>query len=250
MGRGNNLSWWGRGAMACLCVVAVAALLCCAGCGKSSEQVKEDLRAGISAEMDQLTSLTAQSATELLASSFTDDLTMAGVDPLTVYGPMFANLSYTIGDIQVDDDVARVALQVTNKDMTAVLQNYTAMMVNELSTQAGRDALAALDPNELTSRFANVLVQCLQDTAIPLVTTNVELSYVKDGSTWVLENGEALSVALLGGLDADSAGNADDALLEATSAAAAADMASLLPVVDEQAAAEAQPVEETASEVV
>ena len=120
-----------------LCAVAAAcAVVCCAGCGETAEQVKETLRGGIETEMGQLSNLTTETSTELFTSDFTNELLAAGIDPVTVYGAMFASLSYAVGDIQVDGDTAQVALQVTNKDMTSVMQNYTAMLVNELSTQA------------------------------------------------------------------------------------------------------------------
>ncbi len=233
MNKGLGLKGWARKAGAWVCVaMAACAVLGCSGCGQSAEQVRETLQGGIETEMGQLANLTTETSTELFASDFTNELVAAGVDPVTVYGPMFANLSYEVGDVQVDGDTAHIALQVTNKDMTAVMQNYTAMMVNELSTQAGRDALAALDQAALTRHLAEVLVQCLQDTNVPLSTADLDLVYVKEGSTWRLEDSTALTSALLGGLDTISAGDTDDALLQATAAAADANLAALLPPVE------------------
>ena len=235
-----------------VCAAATAcALLCCAGCGESVEQVKDTLRGGVETEMAQLSSLTTETSTTLFASDFTNELVAAGMDPVTVYGPMFANLTYTVGDVQVDGDTARVALQVTNRDMTVVMQNYTAMMVNELSTQAGRDALASLDQAALTRHLAGVLVQCLQDPNVPLSTADLDLAYVRDGSTWRLEDSAALTSALLGGLDVAASGDTNDALLQATAAAADTNLAALLPPVEPQAdpAAE-QPADQPAEEAV
>ena len=233
-----------------LCAVAAAcAVACCAGCGETAEQVKETLRGGIETEMGQLSNLTTETSTKLFASDFTNELLAAGIDPVTVYGAMFANLSYAVGDIQVDGDTAQVALQVTNKDMTSVMQNYTAMLVNELSTQAGRDALAALDQTALTKHLSEVLVQCLQNPETPLVTSDLELAYVKEGSTWRLEDSAALTAALLGGLDTISAGDTSDALLQATAAAADANLAAVLPPVETPAEQPVdQPVEGAAPE--
>ena len=59
-------------------------------------------------------------------------------------------------------------------------------------------------------------MQCLQNPETPLVTSDLELTYVKEGSAWRLEDSAALTAALLGGLDAVSAGDTSDALLQAT----------------------------------
>lgn len=210
-------------------LMVAAAMLGVAGCGASNEAAQASLEQGIEAEVAQLSTLTTETATRLFGSDFTNQLLAAGVDPVTVYGPMFSNLSCVIDGVEVNGDEAQAHLSITNKDLTTVLQNYTATVTNELATQAGRDALAALDNNALTQHLATVLVQSLQDANVTLVTTNVDLSYAKSGSTWTLQNPEVLSVALLGGLDAQAAGAASDAQLAATAAQAAADLASVMP---------------------
>ena len=92
-------------------------------------------------------------------------------------------------------------------------------------------------------------MQCLQNPETPLVTSDLELAYVKEGSTWRLEDSAALTAALLGGLDTISAGDTSDALLQATAAAADANLAALLPPVETPAEQPVdQPVEGAAPE--
>lgn len=210
-------------------LMMAVAMLGVAGCGSSNEAAQASLEQGIETEVAQLSTLTTETATRLFGSDFTNQLLAAGVDPVTVYGPMFSSLSCVIDGVEVNGDEAQAHLSITNKDLTTVLQNYTATVTNELATQAGRDALAALDNNALTQHLATVLVQSLQDANVSLVTTNVDLSYAKSGSVWTLQNPEVLSAALLGGLDAQAAGAASDAQLAATAAQAAADLALVTP---------------------
>ena len=233
MGRGARMvQTVGRCASALL---IAAAMLGIAGCGTSNEAVRASLQQGIETDVAQLTTLTTDTATRLFGSDFTNQLLAAGVDPVTVYGPMFANLSAVVDAVAVDGDEAQVQVTITNKNLTTVLQNYTATVTNELSTQAGRDALAALDDNALTSHLAQILVQSLQDANVGLTTTVVDLTYAKSGSTWTLQNPEALTAALLGGLNVQAAGTASDAQLAATADQAAADLAALVPPAPEPA---------------
>lgn len=205
-------------AMAC----SAAAL---AGCSSSDEGVRDALTQGIEADIDQLTNLSDDTAASLFASDYTTDLQNAGVDLATVYGPLFSDLTYSIDGVQVDGDSATVTLTLTNKDLTTALQNYTATVTNELATSAGREALAALDDAALTQHLAEVLVGCLQDGSLEPVTTTVELAYTKSGGTWELQDGTALTTALLGGLDPQAASNPTDAQVDATAAAAEANVA-------------------------
>lgn len=205
-------------------LLLAAAMLGAAGCGTSNEAVRESLQQGIETDVAQLSTLTTETATRLFGSDFTNQLLAVGVDPVTVYGPMFANLTSVVDSIDIQGDQAQVQVSITNKNLTTVLQNYTATVTNELSTQAGRDTLAALDNNALTRHLAQILVQSLQDANVDLVTTVVDLTYVKNGSTWTLQNPETLTVALLGGLNVQAAGTASDAQLSATAAQAAADL--------------------------
>ena len=220
---------------------AVALALACpalalSGCSGSGDAEKA-LTDGIERDMEQLVSLTSETASDLFASDYTTDLENAGVDPASVYGPLFSDLSYSIDSIEVEGDRATVELTVTNKDLTTAMQNYTATVTNELTTQAGRDALAALDDAELTRHLADVLVQCVEDADLGDVSTSVELAYVRDGGSWDLEDGTELAGALLGGLDPATAGEATDGQLEATADAASSNVASVDPAATTDAAA-------------
>lgn len=199
------------------------ALSGCAGSGGAQEALTD----GIERDMEQLTSLTSDEAADLFASDYTTDLQNAGVDPASVYGPLFSDLVYSVDSVEVDGDRATVGLTVTNKDLTTALQNYTATVTNELTTQAGRDALATLSDADLTRHLADVLVQCVEDASLGDVSTSVELTYVRSGGSWELEDDAELVSALLGGLDPAVAGEATDGQLAATADAASANVASV-----------------------
>ena len=184
---------------------ALACTLLASGCAQSFSDAAQALNDGVKADMAQLTDLTSDSATTLFASDYTDELVAAGVDPLDVYGPMFANLAYDVSSISIEDNTAHVMVNISNKDLNQVFQDYTAQVTNELATSASRDALAAMDDNALTAHLAQILEQCLANPDVPLVSQSVELVYVKDGSTWKLQDSDALVRALLGGLDPEQA---------------------------------------------
>jgi len=210
--------------VALACVLALSSLLALGGCSKTEERLREAITQGIQADMEELVTLTSESAVALFPSAYTAELQAAGVDPVIVYGPMFADLTYSIDGIDVDEDTALVTLTVSNKNLTVAMQQYTATITNELATQASRDAFAALGEAALTQHMAQVLAQCIRDTAVEVITT-VELEYVKDGGSWVLQNDEELTAALLGGLDAQLSGAPGDNMLTNTEAAAAQNVA-------------------------
>lgn len=205
-------------------VLALVPLVALGGCGKSQEQVREAITQGIQADMEELSALTSETAVALFPSTYTSELQAAGVDPVTVYGPMFVDLTYSVDAVEVGDDVATVTLTVSNKDLTAAMQQYTATITNELATKESRDAFAVLGEAALTQHMAQVLASCIQGTTNK-VSTTVELTYVKDGGSWVLQDSDELTSALLGGLDAQLTANPGDALLQSTEAVASQNVA-------------------------
>ena len=184
---------------------ALACTLLASGCGQSFSDAAQALNDGVKADMAQLTELTTDTATTLFASDYTDDLVSAGVDPVDVYGPMFSSLTYDVSSISIENNTAHVTVNISNKDLNQVFQDYTAQVTNELATSAARDALAGMDDDALTAHLAQILEQCLANPDVPLVSQSVELVYVKNGSTWELQDSNELVQALLGGLDPDQA---------------------------------------------
>ena len=205
-------------------VVAFAAL-CTAvvlgGCSNSEEAARETLARGIEADMASLSSLTTESARSIFDSDFTDQLEAAGIDPASVYGPLFANLTYTVDGIDVAEDEATISLTITNLDLAAVFEAYTDAVTDELMTDEGRQSLASLDDNGLLVHLMDVLVQCATSGEIGTVTTSVDLTYTKEGSRWQASDPTALTTALLGGLDVS--GLASEAQAEASAAETAQD---------------------------
>jgi hypothetical protein len=244
----NKAGWMGRAVRPAV-VAALALTLGLAGavgltgCSSSDEAVRTEIAASIDSDFAQLQNLTSDVAADVLASDFVAELQAAGVDPAAVAGPLFAELTYTVGDVTVDGDQATVQLTVTNRDLNTALQLYTATVTNELASTAGRDALAALSDVEVTAHMADLLVQAIEDPSVSLVTSTVELVYQQDGTSWVLQNGDELSVALMGGLDPSVASEVTDAQISSTADAAAAAVASITPQSEETEADAEQPVD-------
>ncbi len=205
-------------------IFACCALACAllGGCSQSFSSAAQALNDGVSADIAQLTDLDTQSAQTLFASDYTSALVAAGIDPVDVYGPMFSSLTYEVSAISVQDNTATVTVSISNKDLNQVFQSYTAAVTNELASSASREALAAMDDNALNAHLAQILINCLSDTTVPLVQATVDLTYVKSGSTWQLQDSQELVSALLGGLDAaDASQPAADELVATTDSAAA-----------------------------
>ena len=216
---------------------ALACTLMASGCGQSFSDAARALNDGVKADMAQLTDLTSDTATSLFASDYTSELVSAGVDPLDVYGPMFSSLAYEVSSISIENNAAHVVVNVSNKDLNQVFQDYTAQVTNELATAETRNALAAMDDAALTAHLASVLTSCLANPDVPVVSQTVELVYVKDGALWKLQDSDELVRALLGGLDPAQASVASQDKLVAASEPAA-------PAADAVPAdAEAQPAD-------
>ena len=232
-------------------VMACVVLLFATGCGNSAEKSREAIEQSVRATLDELTALTSDSDTQLFTSDYAQELVAAGVDPATVYGPLFSRMTYSIDGVTVDGDQAEVELTVTNVDLTTAMQNYTAVLTGELSTKAGRDALAALDTAAATKHFAEVLVECLESDELGTTTQTVALSFQRTDGVWTLQNGSDLGSALLGGLDATSAATPSEAQVDAAAATAEANVAEVTAetqaATDAQAAADAAAAAEAAS---
>ena len=181
---------------------ALACTLMASGCGQSVSDAARAL---------------SDTATSLFASDYTSDLVAAGVDPLDVYGPMFSSLAYEVSSISIENNTAHVVVNVSNKDLNQVFQDYKAQVTNELATAETRNTLAAMDDAALTAHLASVLVSCLANPDVPVVSQTVELIYVKDGSLWKLQDSDELVRALLGGLDPAQASVASQDKLVAAS---------------------------------
>ena len=194
---------------------ALACTLMASGCGQSFSDAAQALNDGVRADMAQLTD----------------------VNPLDVYGPMFSSLAYEVSSISIENNAAHVVVNVSNKDLNQVFQDYTSQVTNELATAETRNTLAAMDDAALTAHLASVLTSCLANPDVPVVSQTVELVYVKDGALWELQDSDELVRALLGGLDPAQASVASQDKLVAASeqAAPAADAA--------PADAEAQPAD-------
>lgn len=207
---------------ACLaCLVALAL----AGCGQqSAEDAEASIRAGIDADMQTLASLDTATASQLFASEFTTQLTDVGIDPASVYGPLFSSLTYTINGIDVDMDTrtAVAHLTITNKNLGAALLNYQSTLTDTLASSEGRASLSSVteDDAAFLSYLTTELQNAVNDPALGTVTTNVDVTYRLQDSSWVATNLDELQRALLGGLDTTSATSTSAAADGAADAAA------------------------------
>lgn len=191
--------------LACFAVLAVS------GCGQqqSAEDAEQSIRSGIDADMKTLTSLDSNTASQLFSSEFTSQLTGAGIDPATVYGPLFSSLTYTIDGVDVDMD-ARTAvahLTITNKDLGSALMNYQSGLTDALASSEGRAELSSVtgDDNAFLVYLTTELQNAVNDPALGTVTSNVDVTYTLHDTTWVASDLGELQKALLGGLDTTSA---------------------------------------------
>ena len=216
-------------AILCACLACVAALAL-AGCGtQSAEDAEASIRSGIDADMKTLTSLDSNSAAQLFSSEFTTQLTDAGIDPATVYGPLFSSLTYSIDGVDVDMD-ARTAvahLTITNKDLGSALMNYQSALTDALASSEGRAELSSVtgDDASFLTYLTTELQSAVNDPTLPTVTSTVDVTYTLRDTTWVTSDLGDLQKALLGGLDTTSA----------TSGSATGDAATVSAAPDEGA---------------
>lgn len=189
-------------AACCTCVLALAL----AGCGQqSAKDAETSIREGIDKDMQTLSSLDSGKASQLFSSDFTKQLTDAGIDPVEVYGPLFANLSYTIDgvDVDMDNSTAVAHLTITNKDMATAFSNYQTRLTDELSSEEGRTTFSSMtgDDAAFLTYMTSTLKDALSDSALTDVTSKVDVTYTLSNGAWVATDLTGLETALLGGLD-------------------------------------------------
>lgn len=195
-------------AVAAACLACLVALVL-SGCGQqSAEDAEASIRTGIEADMQTLTSLDSTTASQLFASEFTTQLTNAGIDPASVYGPLFSSLTYTINGVDVDMD-ARTAvahLTITNKNLGAALLSYQSTLTDTLASSEGRASLSSVteDDAAFLSYLTTELQNAVNNPDLGTVTTNVDVTYQLQDTSWVATNLDELQRALLGGLDTTS----------------------------------------------
>lgn len=234
---------------ACLACLAALAL---SGCGQqSAEDAEQSIRNGIDADMKTLTSLDSNTASQLFSSEFTSQLTGAGIDPATVYGPLFESLTYTINGVDVDMD-ARTAvahLTITNKNLGVALMNYQSKLTDTLASSQGRAELSSVtgDDNAFLAYLTSELQSAVSDPTLGMVTSNIDVTYTLRDTTWVASDLSGLQRALLGGLDTTSE-TSGSATADATAAASTPDAAAASdePAADAGAADGATPADDAA----
>lgn len=190
--------------------LALATAVMLTGCGeqRAVEDAEAAIRDGMDADMATLTSLDSTTATTLFSSDFTSQLVSAGIDPVDVYGPLFSGLSYSVDsiDVSIDDGTATVHVTVTNKDLATAFANYQSRLTEALTNSETYAEVAAIADDEaaLTSYLVDMLVECVSDSALGTVTTEVDVAYTLVDDAWVADDLSELEKALLGGLDADA----------------------------------------------
>ncbi len=203
--------------MACACAAPTASIL--TGCGSTAQaDAQRAITEGIDKDMASLAAIDSGTAADLFPSDFTDQLVAAGVDPATVYAPLFSSMTWEVEGVDVasGNTQATARVTITNKDLTAALENYTATLTEDLMAESeslnaeGQAGIAvssggaAADRSAYLVRMAQLLAAALGDTSLGMVTTSASVEYALVDGAWIAQDTTDLRRALLGGMDPDS----------------------------------------------
>jgi len=173
--------------------ILLALIMMCSlcACAKPEEQAKE-------AVVNMIESL--KSGEYEKAATFADiDATAAlGEDEESkkMIGLMFSGISYNIvSTTKVDDSTVMVKMEITNKDMGAVMEVYLGKMF-EIALGVGEEMTA----EEASAKSQSIMTECISDPAIGTHTELVDVKVVKVENGWQVQSDEAFTNALLGGL--------------------------------------------------
>ena len=168
-----------------LFVVLVTAMLCfsAVGCGAKGETAEEAVTAALTAmkNLDQET-----------FSKYVDFEVPDSQEGAEEVKAMLENLSFQITSSEETEDSATVQADITNIDMSAVMQTYIGKAF----------ALAfSGDGTELTEEDASkMLMESIAENKENLVTTPVTIQLKKVEGNWKIDMDDSLQAAIYGGL--------------------------------------------------
>ena len=108
----------------------------------------------------------------------------------------FKSISYKILSASEDKETATVEIEITNKDMQSVFDNYLAAAIDMFLSEDNEE----LTEEEQAAKIASILITLIEEEEDYVTSTvTVEMSY-KDGK-WIIDPNPEFSNALMGGLD-------------------------------------------------
>ncbi len=108
----------------------------------------------------------------------------------------FKNISYKILSASEDKETATVEMEITNKDMQSVFDDYLAAAIDMFLSEDNEE----LTEEEQAAKIASILITLIEEEEDYVTSTvTVEMSY-KDGK-WIIDPNPEFSNALMGGLD-------------------------------------------------
>lgn len=108
----------------------------------------------------------------------------------------FENLSYKILSSSEDKQTATVEIEITNKDMQAVFDNYLSAAVEMFLSEDSED----LTEEEQAAKVADILITLIEEQEDYVTSTvTVDMSYT-DGK-WTIDSNPDFVNAIMGGLD-------------------------------------------------
>lgn len=109
---------------------------------------------------------------------------------------IFKNISYKILSASEDKETATIEIEITNKDMQSVFDNYMAAAVDMFLSEDNEE----LTEEEQAAKFGEILIKLIEEEEDYVTSTvTVEMSY-KDGK-WTIDPNPEFFNALMGGLD-------------------------------------------------
>ena len=183
-----------------LCLIMLLSLL--SGCG-SSDKRSVEAEKFISEQLDVFKSATAENIETILGGDGSGAI-FSGMDP-AFFVMLYQNLEYTILDSIQEGDTASVKLEISNLDCGAVMVDYISKL---LQASADYDYADTSDSNDLSSYdeelskiASEVVADIVENGEYKTLTNIVNVSLTKTGGVWKIDDSDAMSAAILPGLN-------------------------------------------------
>lgn len=109
---------------------------------------------------------------------------------------IFNGLSYKIISSSEDKDIAKIEIEITNKDMNAVFDLYVEEAVSMLISEENEN----LTEDEKAGKLTELLLSLTEEEE-NYVTSSVTVNMNYDNRKWTIESDREFFTALMGGLD-------------------------------------------------
>ena len=177
-------------------VLSVLIALALAACnfGPSAEEI---IRDGISERMDQLSDPQSQAYQDMVNSlSGAEGIDELGLDANEVVDSLFGELTYEIGDIEVDDEAGTATAQVsvTCRSLTDVTTRFLTSALGDMGSLIGTST-----QEDMLTQAGDLFMDALEQTDPQ--QTDLELSCTEgEENVWTLDESatNAIASALIG----------------------------------------------------